>query len=571
MIAKYAIHEQSSTGSNQASLCVRWIAAILALTCLTIVYVLCYGPILRQVGFYLDDWSMWCYLQSGPREFLSLLAHCLRDDKVIIRPLEAPYFTALYLCFGASPLGYHIVNATCEIAGAWFLCLALTRLTGNMALCLVASSLFLLNPIHDATHYWITASSVTVSLSLFLCSFWLCLKGVQESKLIWIIASVLIFAASVFNYESFAPLSLLIIVTVFFEKVFRSGLVVALRHALLIAMPFFGIVISMWFYKQQLLPLLNIGYVIPVSISPTHVSQVMEEGWRMAVSPYTFTFLLERAKEGLSGSNWSELLRLLGICLVLLIASILAVKQQIQSRQAALLVGLGLLAMLASYTIFAVASGYMPRLDSIWNRLNTGASVGVALVSAGLLACLLHVLRRLSHPSRAAVFVVIVLPVVLFFTLADWGYSRPWIISWKLQQHIQQIIRSRTKDLRSGDSIILANTPRYVMWSPLFDGVWDFQSMVRLSLNNRQINAGVVSERIVATPTCIKDFSMGYLCGTYPYKRMFLLFPCPEQWIPVGSADEFVKIIEKKGMSFGLDPNMPAKWRQQLLYQARRS
>jgi hypothetical protein len=102
------------------------------------------------------------------------------------------------------------------------------------------------------------------------------------------------------------------------------------------------------------------------------------------------------------------------------------------------------------------------------------------------------------------------------------------------------------------------------MWAPVFDGVWDFEAMVHIITKNPRIKAGVVSERLVLSATEVKDISAGYLCASYPFKRMFLLVPNPETWYQISSAQQFIDCIKNHGMQFGLDPKTPARWQSEL-------
>lgn len=528
---------------------------------------LCFGLILNRIGFYMDDWSMYSNLHFGPKSFLDLTMECLKDPKVIIRPLEGPYFAFLFKAFGGKPFGHHLVNALFEAFGAWFLYLGLSRVSRSRELSFLAAAIFLLYPNHDATHYWITASSATVSLTLYTLSFWQAVKGFQEKKIALVFLSAFSFLLSVFNYESFLPLFPFTFVCCLFVALeIQANKVKAALQTALYFSPYVAITIITWWYRRIYLP-----SVLPESWTPSagfdinHIIAVYREGFNDNLLPPAITFFVEQASKaittGIAPIEW--LFWSLAVAIVLVTPLLLSYSEKQASPLTLLkMSGAGLVTILSSYSIYGLALTYIPRLDTIINRINAGASIGSALlITCGLFALSLIIK---NNRLRTAIPILASALIIGLFMLSNWGLSKPWIASWGVQKHIRAIIENKRDSFRSGDSILLANAPRYVMWAPLFDGVWDFQTMVRWCLDNKNINAGVVSERIVLSKDDARDISRGYLCGTYPYKTMHLLTPGPETWYRVPSGQTFIEIIEKQGMDFGLDKTMPAKWRSQL-------
>ena len=180
---------------------------------------------------------------------------------------------------------------------------------------------------------------------------------------------------------------------------------------------------------------------------------------------------------------------------------------------------------------------------------------------------LLKVLARFStsRTLQTAAILFVLIPLVAFSFLADRGYAWPWILSWQTQTAIRDSLVKQADRFHAGDSLILANCPRYVMWSPLFDGVWDFQPMLQLTLNNPSIKGGVVSERMEVTTRELKDISRGVVCNTYLFDHLFVIIPPNGEIIPVKNAQEFISLIEARGFGFGLDRHVLNKWRRQLL------
>lgn len=182
----------------------------------------------------------------------------------------------------------------------------------------------------------------------------------------------------------------------------------------------------------------------------------------------------------------------------------------------------------------------------------------------GLAGASVFLIGRTVPKFKPSLWSLVMAPVVGSFILANWGLSKPWILSWATQKQIQQSILGNAQNLRPGDSIVLANCPRYVMWAPLFDGVWDFQNMLQFKLNRKDISGSVVSERLKVSRAYIEDVASGYSCGAYEFGHLLVFIPAPPKLIRVESAEDFVELVEKEGMTFGLDPEMPTIWRTQL-------
>ncbi len=234
-------------------------------------------------------------------------------------------------------------------------------------------------------------------------------------------------------------------------------------------------------------------------------------------------------------------------------------------EQPVVLLPLGLITVILSYTIFGLNPEYFPTFQTLVNRINEGAAVGIGIATAGLMALLFKILgNKGGKPLQASIIAIVLLPMLALSFLADRGYAQPWILSWYTQKVIQDSLKDNAGRFRPGDSIILANCPRYVMWAPLFDGVWDFQPMLQLTLRSRDIKGGVVSERMEIQNNQLKDISRGVVCNTYDFKRLFIIIPPKGELVAVHSAEEFISVIEQRGFGFGLERSVLGKWRSQL-------
>ncbi len=541
---------------------------VTALVCLSLIELICFGKVIRQVGFYLDDWTTLCTLHFGPQDFGSMLSHYLLvDPKVIIRPVEVLHFAGLYKLFGIHPFGYHIFNALLEVGCAWLFYLCLTLLTNNRSFSFLASVLLLLLPLHDSTHYWVLCSSVTLSLFFYLASFWLTIQSSRKRNASFLLLAVFSFAISIFNYESFLPLCLLNVAylafadrrsetehRIFQVRKFFSGLLA------------FGLAIgSLWVYQKDIVPkLVALNWRHIVTFDPLNIANTLIAGINTTLPSQTIPFFGR-----LIVSHFQSHLTAIDVLNLILIAAITCFafinfyrQDKHNQRQYFALAAIGAGIIVLSYAIFALNPSYIPNLNTILNRINTGACIGLSLIIAAMVALLLDLSTRPGF--RQALSLGLLIPLISFLTLANWAMAQPWILSCQTQKHVWNLIEGQKETLTPQASLILANCPRYTMWSPVFDGVWDFQSMVRLATNNKEAKGGVVSERIRIYQDHVADISAGYTCGTYPFKDMYLVFGHEQILVPIHDAKTFVETIAAQGMTFDLNQKSLDTWAKQI-------
>ncbi|MBX9691695.1 MAG: hypothetical protein K2Z81_04875, partial [Cyanobacteria bacterium] len=513
------------------------------------------------------------------------------------RPVQPVYYAVLYSLFGDNPRGYHLFSYAAEALSGWFLYLSLSRLTGNRFLSIIAASLFVLCPLHDATNNWVGANLVTFSLMLLMVSFWSLLKWYQDGSKLACVGSCTAFLVSAFCYEAFLPLISLMYSAVLFLGMRKQPSVRRLFDSLLYVTPHLAIGGLLVWYQRVLLPKIAPAFLPPLTRGDfKHFVDVMAAGLSVSVGPESWTFVAQRSQEAISaGLGGSDIVRLSLIALTIS-ASVFFLPR---TRNAWSLYGafivIGLVTVLGSYTVFGVARDYMPALTSLLSRTNAGAAIGVVMLLAGLAGGLLHLCSTVwagrknafdsealksaggglaasgqNYPALASrrtatalLSFILVIPVAVSWSLANLGLSKAWTLSWQVQETIRKTIAEESSRLKDGDQILLANAPRYVMWAPFFDGVWDFQPMVHMTTGNRKIAAGVVSERLHVKGEFLQDLSSNYECARYDTRGLHLLFPTTGMKT-INSSREFVELIEREGTTFGLQKSAITRWKREL-------
>jgi hypothetical protein len=523
-------------------------SALIVFIALCFLEFISFGPALRQAGVYLDEWIYFQNLHFAGPSFSNSLFCLLNDPRIIVRPFEALHFGLLYALVHEKPFLYHFVNQLCEISGAWFFYQTVTAVSANKRLGFMTAVFFLLYPSHDSTHYSIVASSISMSLTLFLFSCWQFVLGLKNNQAgrIWIAATA--YVVSIFNYELCLPLVIVYPVLTLLMNWKNSTL--SRKYAVLVQIPFFASVIAMTVYRSKILPALHLGWGYRSIFAPSQFIHILIAGMGASLSPYAFITFGQMALRELKERD---------ILLVLLIliptVAITTISMRLMALQsgnkgtifavekidlvATAAIVCGGIIILASYSIYGCSPDYMPALTSCLNRVNAGGSIGAALVLAGFIET---IIQGFATPWLAAPMASF---FVVLFTLTNWQFARPWLTSWQAQKQIQTIIRQKANLFTGGHVVLLANVPRYVDWAPVYDGVWDFQSTCRVLLNDQNISAGVISPRMSVTKNYVVDKVGNVICGKYPIKGMLVLVPSPATFIPIRSAQEFIEVAHK--------------------------
>jgi len=571
----------------------------LAFLCLALVELLTFLPILSRVGYYLDDYATVAFLHFAPHDSIvsTLYSYFINDGRVLIRPVEVLHYGLIYLLFGEGSFPFHLVNVGFEILAAFLFYLVLKRLIGSPTVALASALFFLLHPGHDSSHYWVICSSLSLSMLLFLTSFWTALKAFDSNspglRCLWQALSFCAFTLGLFNYETILPLCATTIMSVFALQLKQSEgpLFQRLRQAFAaclmpIVSALLGVGLLISFLKFGV-PYFGKGYDHAAVLDPALMFKTIMAGLQVNLSPEPLQFFYKQAQfcllEFSSSEKWrlagAVAVMLLGVCALAVGSKPDSALQMNKDERASVLspaelLFVGFLSVLASYTIFGLSHDHFPTLVTLVNRINGGANFAVSMMFSALMLLLLRSLvwmvsahRQGANGKRAAiavaVFSLVNAAICSFLLLADWGMAKPWMVSWQTQKHIQQKMKEAIPSLPSDACLLLINCPRYVMWAPVFDGVWDFQNLLRIVSNRTGAIGNVVSERLSITKEGLVDVSYGYECGKYPFSKLYVMVAPSGEVLRIQDADAFIDLVEARGRQFGLDDNVFSKWRKQ--------
>ncbi len=524
---------------------------------------LAFSEITKSSGFYLDDWSMLKIFYFGPTDFWGMSRNYLLSWPLItLRPVQAPFHAAMYCLFGMVPFGYHVTAAVMDVFSAALFYVIVKELFYRRDVAIIAASLALVDPRHDTTHNWVLCSSVALSQLLTMLSIWLAVIGSKRNDVRLKLVSMLPFALMVWNYETFLPMAPLN-AFILSDGVRRFDCV---RRFVLWGSYYSIPVVLLLAFHKFLLPLLVKPTIHQVIFDIKEICSTMWDGLLIQIAPSTFSFFLQQIALNMADlPTRSHVI----ICVAIVVLSIYALlywgkdERQLKPGLFLRISVSGLVVIVLSYTIFGLNKEYHPGISTIFNRVNTGGVWGGALIVAAILVAIGQ-LFRVSMVFRSVAVGAALSALLVLYIAVGWCFDRPWISSWRTQKNIQKVLSEDKTLLKSGDAVLLLNCPRYVNWTPVFDGVWDFERMVQITRNNSSILGNVVSERLSINSTTLTDIALGNVVGTYPLCSTYLLAPAKRTLLKVRDAHAFVDEVEQNGMKFGLDPLLPARWRESL-------
>jgi hypothetical protein len=545
---------------------------------LTVVELLVFAPIVGRIGFYLDDWGMLSGLVFAPNGPLAKINWVLfNDPKTIIRPLQALHFGGLFAIAGTKPAIWHVFNGLLEILAAWLLYACLFIFGKNRMVSLLTAALFLLCPTHDCTHYWVLCSSATLSMVFWLSSLASTMLAVRLHKPSLHGLSFLLFAASLFNYELFVPLAAINVLAAWWmgagdkTKIFARS---AIMSSLLLSGGFALCIASYLFWVRVIVPKLGVGYIHPIHFSAATMFDTVAQGIAVSLPVEQSSFLLTQT---INAFDPTALLPCLAVALLTGILIFAFVSTSADSSPASgsaaivpsrslvmeLLVAV-LIIIPLSYTVFGLSPEYRPTLLTIINRVNYGASIGTCMLYAlAMMATGRFGSKRIA--AQGAVVAIAAGVLLSCFVLSDRAMAKPWELSWTMQKHVANLVKTHPDICLKASCVMLFNSPRYVMWAPVFDGTWDFENLGQVTLKRKDLHFGVVSERLQLNDNHATDISSEFVCGKYPFRGMVALVAPQSLFIPINSSQEFISCVQQHGFGFGLDKSMPIKWQEELI------
>ncbi|MGE0815726.1 MAG: hypothetical protein AB7O28_11145 [Vicinamibacterales bacterium] len=446
-------------------------------------------PYLAGLGFYSDDWAFIGDLATARDRSLVGYVRVLWDQDPA-RPLFAPLVAVQYWLFGASPLGYHVVNHALLAAASVFLYLSLRRLGLPRVLAVAWPAVFSLLPHYATDRLWLSVVHVNLSVSACALSLWAALRRASSPHpAVWRGLSLAAAALSVLSYEVITPLLLLVPLLEYAAPGDagtrrRDG-----RSTLLSGLGIAAVIAAAAAYKMSVSPRVEVpagsyGEYVRWLVSSAFHTSLVDLGWQLPAK--VATVLREH------GGRASPLTAL---ALGAIVAA--AVHRAARSTPVAAigrgawaaLAGGGLMLVAAGYTTFLVTSHVGFHATGMNNRTAIAAALGVAAFALGAWGGIVSVLPPRARHAPFVIGVAIVAASASLVTMLTASY---WVDASAEQQRLIARLRQDVATLPAGSRLLLDGVCPYRGPGTVFETDWDATGMLRWAYGDPSLTGDVL-------------------------------------------------------------------------------
>lgn len=413
------------------------------------------GPVMRQLGFYHDDWPLLLGMVVKGGGLFQLIAAQLHDAH-LYRPLSVVCWTVPYWLFGLEPFPWHLLMCALSASAALAFYSVLRGLGAPRPHAVLASLLFLAFPNKDSTLFWPDVALIlTTSLLCVLLSFREHMRYVSEGGKgpLWRSAALLVLGLSAYEQAFFLlPLWLL--------APARDSAAMRRRH---LGLALGGAALATFaLYKFALLPHF-IPYNKPVHFSARHSAFVYYMALRSLLDPRWIVYLARLAWQGLL---WHPLLTLLAAALPFAAWRLLP-EENVRDRDTALRLSIWGIALYALAFLPFCFSDYAPTAYDHMNRLNQLPAIGLAAAACGAALAF----RRLVPLAVASALVMALSP----------AFAEIWAESYRRQLAVRDTVLRGLKDWPPGQPLIVRLPELYAARkAPVFLASYDISSAIRI-------------------------------------------------------------------------------------------
>lgn len=413
------------------------------------------GPVMLQLGFYHDDWSLLAEMVARGGGLFNLIVSQLQGSH-LYRPLSVVCWTVPYWLFGLDPFPWHLLMATLSAGAALAFYSVLRGLGAPRAHAVLASLLFVAFPNKDSTLFWPDVALIlTTSLLCVLLSFREHLRYVSQggNGPLWRSAILLILGLSAYEQAFFLLPLWLLAPASDTAAVRRRRIGLAFGAAALAA---FAI------YKFVLLPHF-VTYNKSVHFSPGHSIFVYYMALRSLLDPRWIAYLARLVWQGFL---WHPLLSLAAIALPFAAWRLLPEERGRDSDAALRLSIWGFALYMLAYLPLCF-SDYAPAAYDHMNRLNQLPAIGLTAAACG---------AALAFRRPAA----LVAAAALALSLSP-AFAEVWAESYRRQLAVRDAVLRGLKDWPAGQPLIVRLPELYAARkAPVFLAGYDISSAIQL-------------------------------------------------------------------------------------------
>ena len=486
------------------------------------------APYLGGLGFYSDDWAFLADMIGSREPTIRAAFEALYRADMRMRPVQILVLAVLFRLFKLEPLGYHVVNTTLLGAGAVLCCLVCRELGIWRHLALAVALVFGLLPHYSTDRFWVATIQVTLSMTLYLLSFYADLRAARSTSTGswgWRGLALATMITSVLAYEVVLPFFLLnpVLAAVQARRAVRVGgspVPTAVRlPALLATTALVLLPVLLWKLEAAAPRLASLTFGEKV----TSFGRLMWGSVAVSYGDYGIRLPLVVVRILRHYPSVPVSATALAVAsIVFLYVWCVTRETENQGRNAAAaaaLVGAGFGIFLLGHVVFFYTQNADYSPTGISNRVAIAATLGIALGWVGALVAMVAPITRERLRNAALAGGVAAAAGVSVLIVDTIGIF--WVEAYRQEQHVLHEIRRAFPHLPPETTLILDGICPYVGPATVFDASWDLAGALRIMYGDDTIRAAVVTPNLRVEETGLKVSGYGVVTE-YPYHRLLL-------------------------------------------------
>jgi hypothetical protein len=481
-----------------------------------------------RLGFYWDDWQVLKIFRfSEDQSIIGLTRSVFRAwPEMLVRPMQALQWAALYPLFGLNPLGYHLVSTAVLAAGVCAFYLVLRAFTGRRLISLGAAVVFGLLPHYSTDRFWYAIWAASFGMLFYFLSLYGDLKQLETGRSwIWpwkVIGSVCLIIGSL-AYELFMPLFLL------------NPALIALKRLQLKAAGktvHWGWIGSALFYSANpiLLVLISIFKRRMSARAPTSgefgwwlVDNTLDSSVDLTFRAYGFNLPHILSIVWTRYWNWTAFV--IALTVAIGIAAYLAQVARVSREQPPRAAVLGLIVIGATFLSgmsYAYLYSFYEVNTGVNNRVALAAAVTVAIAWVSLAALLSLVVFRRTVAANYT-FCVIVAALCGYGCLLNNTISSFWIAASQQQVQVLKDMKQHFPSPAPNSSILLAGLCAWTGPGIIFEARWDLTGALALTYGDNSLKGEPMWPWLTATEDGIPSGpDTSHKTIVYPFSSLYL-------------------------------------------------
>jgi hypothetical protein len=442
---------------------------LLAALVLAVLSVAIWGRTVANLGLYYDDWALLAQFDDARSKSPVDLWNACRDFEPNGRPGGCVYHPLAYLVTGAKVRGYHLLSLFYIWISSLVLLVLLRQCRMSWALALGVAALWIVYPGSDSTRLWPTAAGAQLILTLYMVAVLLGIAALRRTgwrSIAFHAAAVVIFTGLVLTYEIVIPL---IAVTGVLYWLALPG-----RAALVHGAVDFAVAVAFYVFRTWITPVSadsNIVVERKAGEIPGRVLDLLNgtwQSWQDLFAPGSAgagVAILGAGTVAVALFGFRESRRRILLWLALALLGVAAA-------------GVAVVAYLPANDL------YVPRPDTLFNRLNVSAAPAYCLIFVALLGALFTSIRAIAGRVAAVAIVAALVGAVVSWQLEMGSRSQAaWQEAWNQETRAAAGIGGALAHAPPDASVVSFGHP---LWErgfiPVFTSSWDLRGMIDYQL-----------------------------------------------------------------------------------------